>query len=97
MKDQPTPPNEEGQLKIFFTIAGLITYERDEKIKQRHLNVLLEQDSPNMTQATLKNVYKAALDRVQKENQVSPDMVKDFVILGVSLLGQMTREEFHDV
>jgi hypothetical protein len=95
MNDQTPLPNPEQQQKIFFTVACLITYLREEAPKQRHLNILLELEDPNITSKVMQNVHRAALERLKKENDVPPEQVRDFVILGISLLGQMTPEEFH--
>lgn len=82
--------------KFFFSVAGLLTYVKEELPKQRHLNILLELDAPQLTKASLNNVYRAALQRLKAENDVDAEHVKDFVILNVSLLGHMLPTEFHD-
>ena len=80
---------------IYFMTAVLAVYERDEAMKQRHLNVLLEAATPNLTKAHLAQIQKSAMARLHAENNVDPNSVKDVVILNISLLGQMTEEAFH--
>lgn len=79
---------------IFFMVAVMAIYQRDEDIRQRHMNVLLEAATPNLTKAHLSQVQKSAMARLHAENNVPPGDVKDVVILSISVLGQMTQEQF---
>lgn len=81
---------------LFFMVALLATYKRSDVIKQRHMNVMLELDDPNITKRQLTQVHQSTMTRLKAENDVTPDQVVDIVFLSINLLGQMTRAEFYD-
>lgn len=86
---------KENNIAVFYMAAALAIYERDGTQKQRHLNVLIQTDNLNLTKADLGTMNRTVLQRLQTENNVSPDMVRDVVFLGISLLGAMPPETFH--
>lgn len=82
-------------LVCFFIVTVLVVYERDEQPKQRTMNVMMEAQNPNLDKSALAQIQQAAMSRIHAENNVTPDQVKDVVIMNISLLGQMTQEQFH--
>lgn len=91
--NQPTPQETNA---YFFLVAALVIYEKDGAQKQRHLNVLAEMDQPNVTKQCLADIQRSVLQRLNAENNVTPDMVRDIVLLNISLLGLMPPNTFHD-
>lgn len=85
----PTP------MMYFHLISALVMYERDGLPKQRHLNVLAETDVPELNKADLGAIQRTVMQRINLENNVSPEMIQDVVMLNISMLGRMTSEEFH--
>jgi hypothetical protein len=83
------------QTACFFMVAVLALYEREGSMKERHLNVLIETASPNLTRTTLGDIQKAAFRRINTENGITPDNVKDMVILNINMLGVMPPSLFH--
>lgn len=93
-------PNQiDENSSFFFMAAALCIYgkvENDvETIRQRHINVLLEADTPQLRKADLNTMHRSAMQRLNAENGVTPDQIKDIVILNISLLGAMPPELFH--
>jgi len=86
---------QQDNANFYYMAAALAIYERDEQIKQRHLNVLLESEVPQITRNTLQVLNRQVLDRLNQENEVTPDMVKDVVFLNINMLGRMSPEDFH--
>lgn len=92
---QETAAEDQGEPKQFFFLASVLAiYERDGEIKQRHLNVLLSTNSMDLTKSDLNTLHRTALQRINMENSVTPDMVKDIVFMSLNMLGLMTPEEF---
>lgn len=103
MNEQNLPPEDQqgiaaedqGESKQFFFLASVLAiYERDGENKQRNLNVLLQSNSMHLTKSDLNTLHRTALQRINMENKVTPDMVKDIVFMSINLLGLMTSEEF---
>ena len=86
---EPTTSN------YYFIVSALVIYERDGENKQRPLNVLTEMDQPNITKADLGSIQRTVTQRINSENGVTPDQVKDVVILNICLLGLMDPKVFH--
>jgi len=82
-------------IACFFMASALAIYEREGALKQRHLNVLLQSDTPQLTRKDLGTMNRTVLQRLQAENEVSPDMVKDVVFMSISPLGMMPPSVFH--
>jgi hypothetical protein len=78
-----------------FMAAVVAFYERDKSVKERHMNVLLETPSANLTKDHLGQIQRSALTRLHAENNVDPKTVQDVVILNVCLLGVMPAHVFH--
>lgn len=79
----------------YFMVAILAIYERGEIVKQRHLNVMIELPSPQITKANLSDIQRSAIARLHAENNVEVSAVRDIVILNISMLGVMPAEAFH--
>lgn len=85
-------------LKCYFmaTLEVAIKPEEDgAPNRRRTVNVLLESESPQLSKKNLDETYKAALKRIEVENQVDPDQVVDVVFLNMFLLGQMAPADFY--
>jgi hypothetical protein len=95
MSKKSKPSSVSKRKPVYFMAAVLAVYERDETTKQRHINVLLEADTLNLTKAHLAQVQKSSMARLHAENNVEPSNVKDVIILNISFLGQMTEQQFH--
>jgi len=84
----------------YFIATALCIYVKEDDgetaIKQRHLNVLLESDTAAITKSQLNTLHRSAMQRLNAENGVTPDQIKDIVIMNVSYLGQMLPEQFHE-
>lgn len=79
----------------FFMAAVLAIYEKEGAQKQRHLNVLIETDMVDITKEALGGIQRGAMQRMAAENAVTPEQIKDIVILGITFLGRMDPEVFH--
>ena len=83
-------------VRKFFHIATMLSiYERDGKLAQRHVNLLMETDDGNVTKEHLQNLNASAIQRLRAENDVQHEQVKDLIVLSITLLGWMTQEEFY--
>jgi hypothetical protein len=80
---------------FFFMASVLVMYEREETVRQRHLNLLFEAPQPAIRKEDLNSLHRSALARIHAENDVSPDQVKDIVFLNMFLLGCMPSETFY--
>ena len=81
--------------KFYYSMACMLMfYVKDDTNKQRHLNVLVESEGPNLHKTHLAQMQRTALSRLKTENDIDPDAVKDAVIVSMSPLGFMTNEEF---
>lgn len=80
---------------VYFMAAVRVIYMRDEALKERDLNVLLEMPSMDILKKDLATIQQAAMERLKMENDVTPDMVKDAVILNVMPLAHATPAVFH--
>lgn len=93
-----TYKNNKNKDKFFyFSCAILAFYKKDDQPRQRHLNVLIELPTNKITQSALQEISRKAMERVQVENDAAPSDMLDVVILTISSLGGMTRNEFHDI
>lgn len=87
-------PNKKA---FFFMVTAEAIYTRDEEIKKRTVNVLLQLEHTNITQSALLEAQKAVRIRLQAENNVEPGDIKDIVMLNIFPLAHATEKEFHDV
>lgn len=95
---KPTPQHHRHRKtpKMYFFMAVItLFYMRDEKLKERPVNILLELPDDNITQDTLQSVQKAALQRLHQENNVEAADVKDAVITNIVRLAHCRPSEFH--
>lgn len=83
-----TPPH------FFFIAAVRVAYQRDGKLKERSVNILLDLIVPHITQQTLTDINRAAANRIVEDMKVEFDSIQDIVIQGISSLGMMTPDEF---
>jgi hypothetical protein len=83
------------ELSHFSVVAALAVYRKDDATKQRHVNVLLECPTVNITRDYLNQVNQGVMTRLNTENGVTPDQLLDIVILSVSRLAITTRDEFY--
>lgn len=79
----------------FHLISALVMYERDGQPKHRHLNVLAETEVQELSKSDLGAIQRTVMQRVNIENNVSPEMIQDVVMLNICMLGRMSSEEFH--
>lgn len=79
----------------FFLAAVTAFYVKEDQQKQRTFNVLVELPVPIITKDRLGWIQKQAMARMQAENGVTPDLMRDIVILNISPLGSMPPEIFH--
>ena len=89
MKDHPIAT------LCYYLVAAKAIYEREGTVRQRSLNVLVESVTPHITRKGLSAINQSVFRRVEAENAVTADQVKDIVILNIVPLGMMTPEEFH--
>ena len=81
--------------KFYYSMACMLMfYTKDDVAKQRHINVLVEAEGPNLHKTHLAQMQRTALTRIKTENDVDPSDVKDAVIVSMSPLGHMTNTEF---
>ena len=84
------------QKVAFFMGTVLAIYvDAEENQKQRHINVLVESESVSISRKDLDTLSKGAMSRLEAENSISPNQIKDIVFLGIAPLGLMTKEEFY--
>ena len=95
MTKKKLPEKPQEPVSYFFMVAALVTYLREETLKQRHLNVLMQSGNLVLTKNDLNEINRSAIARVTTENVVEADAIKDVVILNVSFLGAMPPSEFH--
>ena len=90
--------NQKSKERSFYhCVTVLAMYHKEEKDRQRHLNVMVQTPAKKITQQTLQQVNRATMERVEKENGVTPDMMRDIVIMNISCLGGMTHQEFANI
>ena len=83
--------------KHYFLLAAQVIYQKDKLERSRNFNILIMSDT--------KTVNRAQLGRAQQQAQVryftefdseQKSNVVDVFIQGISHLGEMTEDEFHD-
>lgn len=79
----------------YFVATAQVLYERNNQLKQRMINVILELAEPQITRAVIQESQRAAMGRLQTELNVNPESVKDIVWFSFSFLGQMTQSTFN--
>jgi len=90
-KDEGAPAN----VSTFHLVSVLAYYKREEVLKERHLNVLLETPyPPNLTKDSLSQIQHQAIARLGAENGVEVPDIQDIVILNISVLGVMDPATF---
>lgn len=82
-------------VKFFFMAAVRVIYIREEKVKEKSVNILLELSDPNIVKATLNDLNQAAANRVVNEGQLPPDSVREIIVMGIWPLASCTRTHFH--
>jgi hypothetical protein len=80
----------------YYVVAALLTFIREGKPRQRHMNVVLELHRKAITASVLDNARSAFLQRLADETQVSGTDVNDITFLSFSYLGTMRPEDFYD-
>lgn len=80
--------------KVYHLVTVKMVYSKEEAIRERTINVLLETPTMDLGKRHLSQIQKAGMQRIKAENDVDPDMVKDAVILNISTMGYMTEAEF---
>jgi len=90
-----TKPKTEAEPMYFFMATALAIYQTDDGIKQRHVNVLLECVTPQLAKKELQQISRSVIARINAENKVAPDQVKDIIMMNILPLGHMSPEEFH--
>ena len=88
-------PTEADSLKFFFMCAALAVFERDDEYHERHINILAELDTPNISKHGLETMHRAVISRMHNENDIPATDIKDVVMLSITLLSHMTSTEFH--
>jgi len=88
----PTPVV--GTKKVYHLATLKMVYLKDEAVKERTINILMETPTMDIGKRHLSQMQKAGMQRINAENGVDPDMVKDAIILSICTMGYMTPEEF---
>lgn len=91
---EPVEPQPEPYHQ-YFLMAVRVTYERDRKLKERTVNVILAHDNHCLTRDVLNRVNHMAGQRVVTENKVDAKALRDLVVVGAVYLGQMTEAQFN--
>lgn len=95
---KPVSKTNEEEKHCFFLVSALAIYTNEaEELKQRHLNVLLETETPNLPKASIDSMQRSVMQRLKAENDIDPHQFKDIVILNVNLLGVMPPNIFHGI
>jgi hypothetical protein len=89
-----TPISDKGVKKVYHLATLKMVYLKEETVKERTINILMETETMDIGKRHLSQMQKAGMQRIKTENDVDPDMVKDAVILNISTMGYMTSEEF---
>lgn len=92
-----TPSSKAGETHCFFMASVQATFVKDEAFGERTVNVMIKAPTPIITQSGLQTINQQVMQRLNAENEITPDMMQDIVILNVVLLGQMTDSQFHDM
>lgn len=79
----------------FFMAAALCMYTKDDVVKQRHVNVLAETHLPQITKMDLNTLHRTAMQRLNTENDVTPEQILDIVFVNISFLGTMPPQQFY--
>lgn len=91
-----TEDNSTKELLLHFHMAAaLAIYESDGQMKQRHVNVMMETVSANISRHDLDQINQGVIARIVAENGIDPKNMKDIVILTISRLAVCTRQEFY--
>lgn len=100
-KAPTTPKNPETENKVFFMATVEAVWKvpvegTDEfSVKTRKVNILLEHHSIHLSKTELDEVNRGVFQRLQQESGVAPSQVADIILLNISILGNMTSEQFY--
>lgn len=94
-KKPPAPRMRKSPKMYFFMAVVTMYYMRDDALKERPINILLELPDEIINQEVLQQIQTAALQRLNQENNVDPSSVRDAVIVNIVRLAHCRPEEFH--
>jgi hypothetical protein len=79
-------------------VAGRFTYEDEAgTIQVRCENAIVETRMKCVPSTALNHATQSMMARMDSAHSVSPDRIRDFAVMSVSWLGQMTKDEFYDL
>lgn len=85
----------QGEVKEYFhLVAAQAIYSKDDQLKQRTVNIMLITASPNILRDDLDKANQGVMARLNKENDVTPDQLRDIVLLNIFPLAYTTQEDF---
>lgn len=87
-------PSVEQSVHFYFIAAVRVAYVREDRLKERSVNILLDLMVPYVSQQTLADINRASANRIIEEMGIQINDIQDIVIQGISSLGAMTPEEF---
>lgn len=61
---------------------------------QRTMNIVIESNVKRITYADINRARQACLGRLEQENNITPENVRDVVFVNISHLGLMSQTEF---
>lgn len=85
------------QPMYYFSAAIKVLFVREEKARERIVNVNAVLPNPFITQSVMHNIGAAACNRVMKENNVPMDDLRGTITMNISLLGHMLPSIFNDM
>lgn len=93
--NKPLEPELE-QPHYYYLAAVKILYVRDERVKERTVNVVINLNAPAITQTVITNINNSAAQRVARENEVDENDIHDAIIMSVSFIGAMPPTMFNN-
>lgn len=89
-------PEPKDEVPSFFhLVAATAIYDQGGVIKQRTVNIMLQTETPNIVRSDLDAVNQGVLGRVNAENNVQANELKDIVILNICRLAAMPAGDFY--
>lgn len=89
----PNTPNSAKKFHYFMPSCTVI-YERDGQTKQRTMNVVVQVSDKEFNYPALNQARMGCLQRVNMENNVKQEDVKDFILNSINPMGFMSQDEF---
>ena len=92
--EAPEPAQE--PIRYFFMAAVKVVFVREDKAREKTVNVLMDLGEPNIVRKTINDINRSAMKRVISETGITAEDIRDSIILNVWPMAACTATYFHE-